>query len=129
MYAPSGVTQDKTIGNTSADSGINYAKKSFVKWVTAGTRPWMTALSWTSSTPFWNLPNKTFLARNKLPRLPLKNVFCQVWCLLQSKSLPTWKPQLGPIEEHKLDTNTGKTTVLSCHRCLINTGIEKMDRI
>ncbi len=29
------------------------------------------------------------------------------------------------IEEHLLDTNADKTTVLSCHRCLINPGVEK----
>jgi hypothetical protein len=29
------------------------------------------------------------------------------------------------IEQHELDTNAGKTTVLSCHRCIINTGVEK----
>ncbi len=30
------------------------------------------------------------------------------------------------IEQHVLDTNAGKIIVLSCHRCLINTGVEKM---
>ena len=33
------------------------------------------------------------------------------------------------IEQCVLDTNAGKTTVLSCHRCLINTGVEKMNNI
>ncbi len=28
-------------------------------------------------------------------------------------------------EEHILDTNAGKKIVLSCHRCLINTGVKK----
>ncbi len=29
------------------------------------------------------------------------------------------------IEEHILDTDAEKTTVCSCHRCLINAGVEK----
>jgi hypothetical protein len=29
------------------------------------------------------------------------------------------------IEQHVLDTNAGKTTVLSRHRCLINPGVKK----
>jgi hypothetical protein len=33
------------------------------------------------------------------------------------------------IEELILDTNSGKTMVLSFHRCLINTGVEKMNYI
>jgi hypothetical protein len=33
------------------------------------------------------------------------------------------------IEQHVLDTNAEKTTVLSCYRCLINTGVEKMHNI
>jgi hypothetical protein len=33
------------------------------------------------------------------------------------------------IEQHMLDTNAGKQTVLRCHRCLINTGVEKMNNI
>ncbi len=33
---------------------------------------------------------------------------------------PSWL-----IEQLILDTNAGKTTVLSCHRCVIKTGIEK----
>ena len=28
------------------------------------------------------------------------------------------------MEEHVLDTNAGITSVLSCHRCLINTGFK-----
>jgi hypothetical protein len=28
------------------------------------------------------------------------------------------------IEQHILETNAGKKTVLSCHRCLINTGMK-----
>ncbi len=32
---------------------------------------------------------------------------------------------LPTIEQHILDTNARKTTVLSSHRCLINTGVEK----
>jgi hypothetical protein len=31
-----------------------------------------------------------------------------------------------PIEQYILDTNTGKTTVLSCHRCPIKTGVEML---
>jgi hypothetical protein len=39
-------------------------------------------------------------------------------------------PQLGtsPIEQHILDTNAGKQ-LSSCHRCLISTGVEKMNII
>ncbi len=34
------------------------------------------------------------------------------------------------IEQHIVDTNGGKKlTVLSCHRCLINTGVGKMNII
>jgi hypothetical protein len=33
------------------------------------------------------------------------------------------------IEEHVLDTKCRKNTVLSCHRCLINTGDENMNNI
>ena len=33
------------------------------------------------------------------------------------------------IEQCVLGTNAGKTTVLRCHRCLINTGVEKMNYI
>jgi hypothetical protein len=33
------------------------------------------------------------------------------------------------IEQHILDTKAGKTTVSVCHRCLINTGVEKMNNI
>jgi hypothetical protein len=33
------------------------------------------------------------------------------------------------IEEHILDTNAGKTIVLSHHRCLINTAVEKINNI
>jgi hypothetical protein len=33
------------------------------------------------------------------------------------------------IKQWVLDIGEGKTTVLSCHRCLINTGIEKMYNI
>jgi hypothetical protein len=33
------------------------------------------------------------------------------------------------MEQSILDTNAGKTSVLSCHRCLINSGIEKMNNI
>jgi hypothetical protein len=32
------------------------------------------------------------------------------------------------LEQHALDTNAGKK-VLSCHRCLINTGVEKLNYI
>jgi hypothetical protein len=32
-------------------------------------------------------------------------------------------------EKHILDTKAGKTTVFSCHRCLISSGIEKMSNI
>ena len=32
------------------------------------------------------------------------------------------------IEQHLLDTYAGKTAVLSCHRCLINTGVEKNEQ-
>jgi hypothetical protein len=31
------------------------------------------------------------------------------------------------IEQHVLDTYARITTVLSCHRCLINPGVEKMN--
>jgi hypothetical protein len=37
----------------------------------------------------------------------------------------TIKSFVAVIEQHILDTNAGKTTVLSCHICLINTGVEK----
>ncbi len=33
------------------------------------------------------------------------------------------------IEQCLLDTNAGKTTVLSSNRCLFNTGVEKMNNI
>ncbi len=33
------------------------------------------------------------------------------------------------IEEYVFDTDAEKTTVLSCHRCLINIGVEKMNNI
>jgi hypothetical protein len=33
------------------------------------------------------------------------------------------------IEQRVLGTNAGKTTVLSCHRCIIITGVEKMNYI
>ncbi len=36
---------------------------------------------------------------------------------------------LDPKEQFILDTNAGKQTVLSCHRCLINSGVEKMNNI
>jgi len=32
-----------------------------------------------------------------------------------------------PIEQHVFRHQYRKTTVLSCHRCLINTGVEKMN--
>jgi len=32
------------------------------------------------------------------------------------------------IEKHILDTKAEKTTVLSCHKCLIYTGIEKNEQ-
>ncbi len=32
------------------------------------------------------------------------------------------------IEQHILDTNAGKQ-LLSCHRCLINTGVEKNEQL
>ncbi len=32
------------------------------------------------------------------------------------------------VEEQRLDTNEGKQ-VLSCHICLINTGVEKMNNV
>jgi hypothetical protein len=36
---------------------------------------------------------------------------------------------IDTLEQNTLDTNAGKTIVLSCHRCLINTGVEKMNYI
>jgi hypothetical protein len=33
------------------------------------------------------------------------------------------------IEERILDTNAGKQTILSCQRCLINAGVEKLNKI
>ena len=33
------------------------------------------------------------------------------------------------IEQHILDISAGKQLSLSCHRCLINTGIEKINNI
>jgi hypothetical protein len=33
------------------------------------------------------------------------------------------------IEQHVLDTYAGKQFVLSCHRCLNNTGVEKINNI
>jgi hypothetical protein len=35
---------------------------------------------------------------------------------------------MGPIAEHRLYTNAGKTAFLSCHKCLINTGVEKNEQ-
>ncbi len=32
------------------------------------------------------------------------------------------------MEQHILDTNAGKTDVLSCHRFLINSGFEKNEQ-
>ncbi len=36
--------------------------------------------------------------------------------------------KIALIEEHTLDTNAGKTIVLSYHRCLINTVVEKNEQ-
>jgi len=33
------------------------------------------------------------------------------------------------IEQHKFDKSAGKQLSLSCHRCLINVGVEKMNNI
>jgi hypothetical protein len=40
------------------------------------------------------------------------------------KANRVWGKQWSLIEQPILETNAGKT-VLSCHRCLINTGVEK----
>jgi len=63
---------------------------------------------------------------------------------MKARQLNTWKGQISnengfciftahkkelAVEQHLLDTHAGKTTVLSCHRRLINTIDEKVKNI
>ncbi len=56
---------------------------------------------------------------------PHKTVVFMHWCLIRAVLLHSTKEPKTSNRAH-ISCQCRKTTVLSCHRCLINTAVEKM---